>query len=157
MKLLLTLLSLTLNQSAPPREGRPTPPPALAAAVKAHAGDEGGREPKEFRYGLTDLNGDRVDDAVVLLLGSDYCGSGGCTMAVFRGSAEGFQFVSRSTVTSEPIGVSGEVRRGWRTLIVHTRGGDALMRFDGRRYPLNPSTQAKATKAQVAAAKFVIR
>jgi hypothetical protein len=36
----------------------------------------------EFEYALTDLNEDGIQDAVVLLTGQDYCGSGGCTMRV---------------------------------------------------------------------------
>jgi hypothetical protein len=64
--------------------------------------------------------------------------------------------VSRSTITSEPVRVSAEIQRGWHTLIVATRSGDAVMRFDGRRYPLNPSVQPLAMSAQIKAARTII-
>ena len=111
-----------------------------------------------FRHALTDLNGDGRDDAIVLLLGGSWCGSGGCNMIVLRGTKEGFTVVSGSTITNEPIRVSPEKVQGWRTLIVFSKGkGDVLMRFNGTRYPLNPSTQPKATPAQVNAAQVVMK
>jgi hypothetical protein len=106
----------------------------------------------------TDLDGDGRLDAVVLLSSSDWCGSGGCSMLVFRGMEDGFTFVSSSTVTSEPIRVSTERTFGWKTLIVYSKGkGDVVMRFDGTRYPLNPSTQQKASAAQVSTAETVMK
>ena len=79
-------------------------------------------------------------------------------MLVFRGSEDGFTFVSESTVTSEPIRVSPERVQGWRTLIVFSKGkGDVLMPFNGVRYPLNPSIQPKASPAQVGVAQVVMK
>ena|SRR2546426_446983 len=80
------------------------------------------------------------------------------TCLVFRAAANGFTLVSTSTITNEPIRVSPEKSHGWRTLIVLAKGkGDVLMPFDGRRYPLNPSLQPKATPAQVSAAQVVMK
>jgi hypothetical protein len=46
---------------------------------------------------------------------------------------------------------------GWKTLIVYSKGrSDVLMRFNGKRYPLNPSSQPKATPEQVHAAHIVM-
>lgn len=79
-------------------------------------------------------------------------------MLVFRGTKEEFSFVSGSTITFDPIRVSPEEAHGWDTLIVYSKGkGDVLMRFDGKRYPLNPSIQPKATPAQLEAAKIVMK
>jgi hypothetical protein len=79
-------------------------------------------------------------------------------MLVFRAAKEGFTFVSASTITNEPIRVSPEKVQGWRTLIVFSKGkGDVLMRFNGTRYPLNPSIQPKATPTQVNAAQVVMK
>src|SRR3989442_9054464 len=133
-------------------------PPSLIAAVQAYVEKRGDHERPQFRYALTDLDGDGRADAIVLLLGGNWCGSGGCNMLVFRAAANGFTLVSASTITNEPIRVSPEKSHGWRTLIVFAKGkGDVLMRFDGRRYPLNPSAQPKATAAQVSAALVVMK
>ena len=133
-------------------------PPSLLAAVKNYAEKKGERERPMFRYALTDLDGDGRADAIVLLLGGAWCGSGGCNMLIFRGTNDGFTFVSGSTITNEPIRVSPEKMQGWRTLIVLSKGkGDVLMRFNGTRYPLNPSTQPKASTTQVSAAQVVMK
>jgi hypothetical protein len=103
-----------------------------------------------FSYALVDLNGDGQLDAVVLLRGAMWCGSAGCTMLILRGTPNGFQLVSKSTITGEPIEVLPAVEHGWRTLIVNTGGiGPVVMRFNGSRYPENPSMQRKATPAQI--------
>ena len=133
-------------------------PPSLIAAVKNYVEEKGEREQPTFRHALTDLDGDGRADAIVLLLGGAWCGSGGCNMVIFRGTKDGFTFVSGSTITNEPIRVSPEKVQGWRTLIVLSKAkGDVLMRFNGTRYPLNPSTQPKATPTQVSAAQVVMK
>lgn len=106
---------------------------------------------------MIDLNGDGHEDAIVLLSGTDWCGTGGCTMLIFKNDRSGYLLLSRSTVTRSPIRVSPAITNGWKDLIVSTRGvGDALMQFDGSAYPGNPSMQQAATPAQVAAATTVI-
>lgn len=128
-------------------------PVSLTTAIKAYVKDLG----PEFDYALTDLNGDGKADAIVLLKGPEWCGSGGCTMLVFKGKQDGFGFISKSTITSH-IRISPETRHGWKTLIVYTRGiGDVVMPFNGEMYPPNPSMQPIATNAQVKAAEIVLK
>lgn len=127
-------------------------PSQLNAAVRAFTKEAG---KPAYRYAQVDLNGDGQADALVLLRG-DYCGSGGCTLLVFRGSPGGFALVSSSTISNEPIGVVDERRHGWKTLLVTSRGvGPVLLRFNGTKYPLNPSMQTKATKEQAASATIL--
>ena len=110
-----------------------------------------------YQSAMIDLNGDGQEDAVVLLSVTDWCGTGGCTMLIFKNDRSGYLLRSRSTVTRAPIRISPVVTNGWKALIVSTRGlGDALMQFDGASYPGNPSTQQAATPAQVAAATIII-
>jgi hypothetical protein len=132
-------------------------PAALTAALRAHFDLAEGAITPQHRYALVDLDGDGLPDAVVLVLDRAYCGSDGCTLEVFRGTTDGFSFVSGSTLCRAPIRVTRETSHGWRTLIVATkRGGDVLMRFDGRRYPLDPSLQPKAPGLQSGAATTLL-
>lgn len=108
-----------------------------------------------------DLNGDGIQDALVLLQNPMYyCGTGGCTMLVFKGTKSGFRFVSRSTLIRSPVLVSKTKTHGWRDLIVEVSGGgiapkQVALKYTGSKYPLNPSTlpalpknqQVKGTKA----------
>ena len=133
-------------------------PSGLMTAIQGYVGKKGHQERPPFRHALTDLNADGQVDAIVLLLGSNWCGSGGCNMLVLRGTNDGFTFVSASTITNEPIRVSPENTQGWKTLIVHSKGkGDVLMQFNGTHYPLNPSLQSKATTGQVEAAELLLK
>jgi hypothetical protein len=132
-------------------------PEALRTAIQTHLEARGEKEVPPFRYGLTDLDGDKRDDAIVLLVGPFWCGTGGCTMLVFRATADGYRFVSDSSATSEPIRVTTAQSNGWRDLVVDTKGSDdVLLRFDGSRYPPDPWAQQRADSAQLAAAKVVL-
>ena len=135
-------------------------PPGLAQAVRAY--NRLGPMPS-FEYALADLNGDGALDAVVLLTGSDWCGSGGCTLLILRGKAGGFELVSTSTIINEPIRVAREREHGWHALLVSVKGGGiqpgfVLLRFDGRKFPFNPTLQPRASPAQIeASAPLVFR
>ena len=127
-------------------------PPGLSDAVKKYS-----RESKpHFEYALIDLNDDGFPDAIVRLTARDWCGSGGCTMLILRGRAQGFTLVANATIAQKPIKVSPEVLHGWHTLLVSVSGGGVqpgfvLMRFNGRKYPRNPSVQPQAKPEQVTA------
>jgi hypothetical protein len=132
-------------------------PAELLAALRSHFDLAAGAVTPKHRYALVDLDGDGVPDAVVLVTDRAYCGSDGCTLEVFHGGGEGFSFVSGSTLSREPIRLSRESVHGWRTLIVATRrGGDVLMRFDGRRYPLDPALQPRASRNQLDGATLLL-
>jgi hypothetical protein len=111
-----------------------------------------------YRSALTDLNADDIADAIVLLSDPRYCGSGGCELLVLKGSASGFEVISSSTITREPIYLLPELRSGWHTLSVLVGGGgapdgQALMRFNGKKYPGNPSVEKRATAADLKSAQ----
>lgn len=134
-------------------------PSPLVNAVRDYAARVGAdTRTQEFRHALTDLDHDGVDDALVLLLGADWCGTGGCTLLVLQGGQNGFRLVSASSVTEEPVRVSTRERRhGWSSLIVNSRKGEVLMRFDGQRYPSNASVLARASKSQIRNSLTLIR
>jgi hypothetical protein len=110
-----------------------------------------------YKSAVVDLNDDKIADAIVLFDAPESCGSGGCNLEIYRGTKTGFQFLSGSTITFPPIRVASEKRFGWKTLIVFSGGtGNVLLRFNGSRYPLNPSQQPKATQAQINTASTVL-
>jgi hypothetical protein len=129
-------------------------PTGLSEAIRAYSRETA---TPQFEYALVDLNDDGTLDAVVLLTGRDWCGSGGCSMLILRGHSGGFSVVSRSTISNQPIKVSAERQHGWHTLLVSVKGGGiqrgfVVMPFNGSKYPLNPSMQARATSTQADAA-----
>jgi hypothetical protein len=127
----------------------PTP---IQSAVAAALG-----RPVDFVHVTVALNQDSQSDAIVLVRDSGWCGSGGCVMLVFRGTPGAFTLVSRSTISSLPIRVLPTSRFGWKDLIVHSNGtGDVVMRFDGTRYPSNPSLQPAPTPRQLHSAIVVL-
>ena len=150
--ILILILAPLLSLAA-----QPDAPPGLDDAVAAYVKKKDPTDKPVFRSMPIDLNADEVNDAVVLLTGPNWCGSGGCTLLIFRGTAASFKLVSTSTVTDTPIRVSDEQHKGWRTLVVYSRGiGDVVMRFDGKRYPANPSLQEKASSEMVAGTRILL-
>jgi len=114
-----------------------------------------------YKHAFADLNDDGIDDAVIIITDNQYCGSGGCSSVIFQGVAGGFKLVSSSTITREPILLLTEKKKGWHTLSVFVAGGGAkagqvMMRFNGKKYPGNPSTQPKANDDDLKSAKTLI-
>jgi hypothetical protein len=133
-------------------------PMELSRAVQIYEHGHGGAEASAFRWALADLNDDGRDDAIVLLSGPKYCGSGGCTMLVFRGTEQGFTLVSASTIVMGPIKVSAKSVAGWRSLIVYSKGkGEVVLRFSGSGYPANPSLQPAVSRVELEAADSAIQ
>jgi hypothetical protein len=133
-------------------------PMELSRAVQNYEHEHGGAESAAFRWALADLNDDGRDDAIVLLSGPKYCGSGGCTMLVFRGTERGFTLVSASTIVMAPIRVSAKSVEGWRSLIVYSKEkGEVVLHFSGSGYPANPTLQPAAGRAELESADSAIQ
>jgi hypothetical protein len=92
----------------------------------------------------TDLNADGNDEVIVYAYGPTACGSGGCSLLVFKRDASGLHAVTKTTVTQEPIRELATITNGWRDLSVGVGGGGAASRqvrlqYDGKSYPANPT------------------
>ncbi len=146
---------IVVNGCTPPPEETTLPPDqtlvpvspeqrALWRSLGAYLADNG--DPSSpFMTEFIDLNLDGTEDALVLMGPPDWCGTGGCTLLVFEGTGNDFQFRSRTTLVQTPFTVSENQTQGWRDLVLEVSGGGATpatvaLQFDGQEYPLNPST-----------------
>ena len=94
-----------------------------------------------YIYSRVDLNGDGRDEVLVYLLGSIFCGSGGCNLLVFTGTGTGDEYALVNTfpISRTPVIVSAETTNGWNNLVRPESGGGAeasyvTHTFDGERY-----------------------
>jgi hypothetical protein len=94
---------------------------------------------RQFKYAEYDMNNDGKKEIFVGLTGSFFCGTGGCSPILL--DSEG-NIVTQFSVTDYPIIVSNSVSNGWKDLILESGGKKHLMKFNGTKYPSNPSTQA---------------
>jgi hypothetical protein len=153
--------------ASPPIEA----PPGLRAAIAKHDNEQAEirhrlygsplevADPSsyEFRYALVDLNGDGIVDAIVYFTQKQYCGSGGCSMEIYRGTKTGFVFLSGTLRVSPPILVLAASAHGWKSLAVRLReGGSGVLNFNGRRYPLSPPDGHPAPASELRGAVAVI-
>jgi hypothetical protein len=98
-----------------------------------------------FIAAFANLGGSRLPEAVIYLRGRAWCGSGGCTLLILRRSGRTWKVITPVTIVQPPVRVLESTSNGWRDLAVQVRGGgiqpgyEALLPFDGRSYPRNPS------------------
>lgn len=130
-------------------------PSGLTTAIKQHLKISADASAPKFQYSLFDLNDDGQDEAIVLITDNKYCGSGGCTLEIYRGTRRGFKFLSSSTITKPPIRVLDDKSHGWKSIVVFSYG-DIVLKFNGKKYSPNPSMQPKATVKQLKSAKVLI-
>jgi hypothetical protein len=108
---------------------------SLQADLKAMSEDD-----RKYSYDTFDLNNDGKKEVFVALISPYFCGSGGCTLLILNPD---FTLNSRLTVVNDfPIHASSKTTKGWRDLIIQSRGIH-LLKYNGKKYPSNPSTQPK--------------
>jgi hypothetical protein len=104
-------------------------------------------EDKQTRYiaAFSDLNGDGIPEAIVYVMGPEWCGSGGCNLLILKRVGTVWKTVTQLTITRPPIRVLKNTSNGWRNIAVWVQGGgiqpgyEAELRFNGKTYPRNPS------------------
>lgn len=103
---------------------------------------------------LADLNGDGSPELLIYAADASRCGSGGCDLVVLTQRKADWSIVAATTVTRLPIHRLTTRTNGWSDLGVTVGGGGvapgvARMRFDGRRYPDNPTLQPLAAPEEL--------
>jgi heat shock protein HslJ len=97
-----------------------------------------GREAR-YVHGRHDLDGDGVEEVFVLLMGSIFCGTGGCNLLLLRETEGGYALVDDFPRSRAPVIVTSETTAGWHDLVRLESGGGAepayvVHAFDGERY-----------------------
>jgi len=100
---------------------------------------EGGVGPGRYVYGRLDLDGDGRDEVFVYLLGSIFCGTGGCNLLLLESAEEGYSLVNDFPISRLPVIVSEQRTEGWNDIFRPESGGGApptfvKHTFDGERY-----------------------
>lgn len=133
--------------------GAPAGTRNLGDAIATQAGAAGA----QYRQALADLNGDGVDDALVLLTSGDDCGPSGCSLLVFRGGRDGYNLVSRTASVKMPVSIATTRTNGWADLIANSPGiGDVLVVYETYGYSANAALAMVPSAGQLAQAQVVI-
>jgi len=129
---------------------------AILRAVPDYTRDvvelEGGVGPGRYVYGRVDLDDDGNDEVFVYLLGSIFCGTGGCNLLLLESAEEGYSPVNEFPISRLPVIVSEHRTQGWSDLFRPESGGGAppsfvMHSFDGTRYVERERLPAEPTPA----------
>ena len=93
---------------------------------------------KRFIFFEYDLNDDGKKEILVGLTGPYFCGSGGCTQYILDNQGA---IISRFTVADYPVVIDSQKSSGWKNLFIYSGGKNRIVKFDGKKYPSNPSLQ----------------
>jgi hypothetical protein len=130
---------------APARSDAATECVALPQTLVQTLQQHGWGAPGSYVGAFHNLDGRGSPEAIVLLTGRQFCGSGGCTLVVLQPEGEGWRLVSKTTLVHPPVRVLHTRHNGWATLSVQVGGGGivpgytALLPFQGSGYPANPT------------------
>ena len=145
MKPAAVLLAGLCVAGATGAEAQPRPEASLRAYLQHHLVPDS--QDARYASAFADLNGDGRSEAIVFLMSSLHCGTGGCVLLVLTPQADAWRRVAYMTVANPPIRLLTTRSRGWLDLGVRQRElrgrrflhYEARLRFNGRTYPLNPS------------------
>jgi len=121
---------------------------AILKASPSYTRSVVGTDRARYVYGRVDLNGDGRDEVLVYLLGSVFCGTGGCNLLLFTGDAKsGYTLVNDFPISRLPVIVSAATTAGWHDLFREESGGGAQASyvrhvFDGKKYAARERTPA---------------
>lgn len=86
-----------------------------------------------------------MTESFVYVSGQGWCGSGGCTMLILESAGSTFKMLGDVSIVQLPIRILESTNHGRPDIGVTVYGGgiltpyEAVLSFDGRRYPENPS------------------
>ncbi len=86
-----------------------------------------------FEY---DLNDDGSKEILVGLNGGYFCGTGGCNLLLLNSSGV---VITSFSVSGTPVIVANAKTNGWKDLYIYSNKKHRIAKFDGKKYPSNPS------------------
>ncbi len=86
-----------------------------------------------FEY---DLDDDGSKEIFVGLNGSYFCGTGGCNLLLLNSNGI---MITNFSVSGTPVIVANEKTNGWKDLYIYSNKKHRIAKFDGKKYPSNPS------------------
>jgi hypothetical protein len=92
---------------------------------------------RRFIFFEYDLNDDGNKEIFVGVTGTYFCGSGGCSPYLLDNQGN---VITHFSVSDYPIVIDNNKTNGWRDLFIRSGGKDRIVKFDGKKYPSNPST-----------------
>jgi hypothetical protein len=92
---------------------------------------------RRFIFFEYDLNDDGNKEIFVGFTGPYFCGSGGCSPYILDNQGN---VITHFTVSDYPIVIDNNKTNGWKDLFIRSGGKDRIVKFDGKKYPSNPST-----------------
>lgn len=112
---------------------------AILQASPDYKKDVIGKDKATYVYSFVDLDGDGKDEVIVYLMGSIFCGTGGCSMMLFTGGEDGYRLVKNFTLARTPVVVFPNKNNGWNDIWKMESGGGAKAvyvrySFDGTKY-----------------------
>jgi len=93
---------------------------------------------RKFIIDENDLDGDGKKEIFVGLTGPYFCGSGGCTFLLLNHNGG---LITKFTVSDYPFTIAPEQTKGWHDLLVQSRGSYHRLKYNGAKYPSNPSVE----------------
>jgi len=117
---------------------------ALNQYFKMHRTDPKATKFSSVNY---DLNGDGLEEAVVLL---DWCSKSGCEMLIFEHQGDDYRFSSRISQVQVPVIVSSSQHYLWQSLLLVKNKQWLTLDFDGISYPPDTRDLSPVNKLDVA-------
>jgi hypothetical protein len=124
--------------------------------------DSGKDKTMQYVAAFRDLDGDGKPEAIVYLINSRWCGSGGCSLLILKQDRSSWRIVTNITITRPPIRVLTNISKGWHNIGVWVQGGgiqpgyEAELRFNGKSYPRNPTVSPARQLKEKSAGEVVI-
>ena len=99
---------------------------------------------KRFIFFEYDLNEDGNKEILVGFTGPYFCGTGGCTQLLLDNQGN---VITTFSVSDYPVIIDTNKTNGWKDLFIYSGGKNRIVKFDGKKYPSNPSilTELKVT------------
>jgi hypothetical protein len=101
-----------------------------------------------YYYNKIDLDDDGKPEIFAYLVGSSFCGTGGCSAAIFKEKKNNYYLLAKFSIVKNPVIISDSKTKGYKDIIMNVYGGGivpffARLKYDGTTYPSNPSIQPK--------------